>query len=203
MYATYIDKTTLETGTFQQQLVFYKNNQNIGFDGLTVEASVFGGVFTQNNIEVFYYDEPIYESLNQYGTPSNVEKPIYTKTDFKWHINDPERIKKHGNFSCRFTSADGKRVVYTKARMEVYPLGSQDDKALPTHMRCMNPKWKYGAEQVRLDLSINGQDYSGDFPFQFFDVLDLYRIVPLAGPNEGNTRVKLYGNGFTSTKEEV
>ena len=40
--------------------------------------------------------------------------------------------------------------------MEVYPLGSQDENALPTHMRCMSPKWKYGAEQVKLDFSING-----------------------------------------------
>ena len=71
-------------------------------------------------------------------------------------MNDPERLKKYGNFSCRFTSLDGKRVLYTKARMEVYPLGSQDENALPTHMRCMSPKWKYGAEQVKLDFSING-----------------------------------------------
>lgn len=33
--------------------------------------------------------------------------------------------------------------------------------------------------------------------------MDLYRIVPLSGPNEGNTRVKLYGSGYTSTKEDV
>ena len=31
----------------------------------------------------------------------------------------------------------------------------------------------------------------------------MYRIVPLAGPNIGSTRVKLYGSGFTSTKEDV
>jgi len=33
--------------------------------------------------------------------------------------------------------------------------------------------------------------------------LDLYRIAPLAGPNEGNTRVKLLGSGFTSTRDDV
>jgi hypothetical protein len=43
----------------------------------------------------------------------------------------------------------------------------------------------------------------GNLPFTIYDALDLYRIVPLAGPNEGNTRVKLIGSGYTSTKEDV
>ena len=77
------------------------------------------------------------------------------KTDFKWQTNDPEKFKRHGNFTCRFTSADGKKVVYTKARMEVFPLGSNDEKALPTHMRCVTPKWDK-PETGKLDLSVNG-----------------------------------------------
>lgn len=56
---------------------------------------------------------------------------------------------------------------------------------------------------MRLDVSVNGQDYMGDLPFTIYDALDLYRIVPLAGPNEGKTRVKLIGSGYTSTKEDV
>lgn len=86
--------------------------------------------------------------------------------------------------------------------MEVLPLGSNDEKALPTHMRCVTPKWDK-PETGKLDFSVNGQDYSGDFPFTFYDILDLYRIVPLAGPNEGLTKVKLYGSGYVSTKEDV
>jgi hypothetical protein len=86
--------------------------------------------------------------------------------------------------------------------MEIYPLGSSDDKQLPTHMRCVTPKWKT-TEPAKLDFSINGQDFAGDFPFSFYDILDLYRIVPMSGPNIGNTRVKLFGSGFTSTKEDV
>ena len=92
--------------------------------------------------------------------------------------------------------------MYTKARMEIYPLGGHDDSELPTHMFCNNPQWK-GAEQAKLDISVNGQDYSGDFPFTFYDALDLYRIAPMAGPNIGNTRVKIFGSGYTTTKEDV
>jgi hypothetical protein len=43
----------------------------------------------------------------------------------------------------------------TKARMEVYPLGSEEGQ-LPSHLRCNNPKWPYGGEPVTLDMSVNG-----------------------------------------------
>lgn len=95
---------------------------------MTVEASVYGNVFTENNIEIWYYEEPIYASLSEYGCPQNVQRPVFAKTDFKWNQNDFDKVKKHGNFSCRFTSLDGKRVVYTKGRPEMYPLGASDDK---------------------------------------------------------------------------
>lgn len=169
---------------------------------MTVEASVYGDVFTENNIEIWYYNDPIFESINENGSPRNLNKPIFAKTDFKWDSNDPKKFKKYGNFSCRFTSLDGQRVVYTKARMEVLPWGSGDENSLPTHMRCNTPKWNQ-TEPAKLDYSINGQDYSGDFMFYFYDILDLYRIVPMAGPNIGSTRVKLYGSGFTCGKEDV
>ena len=39
--------------------------------------------------------------------------------------------------------------------MEVYPFGNNDEKALPTHMRCVTPKWK-GYEITKLDISVNG-----------------------------------------------
>lgn len=69
-------------------------------------------------------------------------------------------------------------------------------------MRCNNPTWPV-SEAVKLDMSVNGQEYSGDFNFVFYDPLDLYRIAPMAGPNGGNTRVKLIGSGFNSQKEDV
>ena len=67
---------------------------------------------------------------------------------------------------------------------------------------CTSPDWK-SAEPVKMDISVNGQEYFGDFTFTFSDILDLYRIAPMAGPLEGNTRVKLIGSGFNSGKEDV
>ena len=86
--------------------------------------------------------------------------------------------------------------------MEFYPLGNAEEGSKPSHVKCNSPKWKT-SEQTKLEISVNGQDFSGDFTFTFYDVLDLYRIVPMSGPNEGNTRVKLYGSGFSGTKDDV
>jgi len=126
----YIDKRTIESPTFPQPSVSYKDtNDNIEFNPLTVEACVYGNTFTENNIEIYYYNEPNWESLEtKYGSPMNMESPIYAKTDYKWSKgNDPDKFEKYGNFTCRFSSYDGKRVVVTKARMENYPLSMDEN----------------------------------------------------------------------------
>jgi hypothetical protein len=48
--------------------------------------------------------------------------------------------------------------------MMVYPLLNPDENALPTHIKCMSPKW-YTPETVKFDISVNGQDYSGDYTY--------------------------------------
>lgn len=101
---------------------------------MTVEASVYGNMFTENNIEIWYYDEPNYIDLSSSGSPANLQKPLFVKTDFKWQTNDVDKFRKHSNFTCRFQSLDGKKVVYTKAKMEVYPVGNQEEDVKPTHV---------------------------------------------------------------------
>ena len=110
---------------------------------MAVEASAQANTYTKNNLEVWYYESLLYMPTNVLGALSNQEKPIFTQTNFKWDVNDPNRLRKYGNFTCRFKSLDGKRVEYTKARMEIYPLGSEEGQQ-PTHIRCNNPKWKGG-----------------------------------------------------------
>ena len=168
---------------------------------MAVEASVYGGVYTENNIMVYYYTEPTYEEPSQTGSPANIEKPILIKANFDWTKNDPVQFEKHGNFSCRFTSSDGKKVVYTKAKMERDPIGSTE--GLPTHLKCTSPMWHGADPGARLDFSVNGMDYTGGYTYVFTESLDLYRIVPMSGPLKGNTTVRLYGSGYNSSKEDV
>ena len=51
-------------------------------------------------------------------------------------------------------------------------------------------------ERVKLDITTNGYDYSGNFDFSFSDNLEIYRVAPLSGPNEGGTDVRFVGSGF-------
>lgn len=121
---------------------------------MTVEASVYGDVFTENNIEIYYYEEPKYEKTELDGSPANVEKPIMIKADFDWTKNDPKKIKESGNLTCRFTSSDKQTVIYTKAKLETNPIGSSGN---PTHIKCNSPDdWPAGADAATLDFSING-----------------------------------------------
>jgi hypothetical protein len=172
---------------------------------MVIEASVTGGLgFTDNVIEIWYYESPEVHSLSVYGAPNNQEKTIFVNTDFKWNVNDVDLFRKYGNFSCRFTSRDGAHSVTTKGRMEIYPIGQIDENSKPTHIRCNSPKWPM-QEEVKMDVSVNGQEYIGDFPFTFYEGLDIYRVAPMAGPNEGKTRVKVFGTGFNNglSKEDV
>jgi hypothetical protein len=59
------------------------------------------------------------------------------------------------------------------------------------------------SEEVILDISVNGDDYNGEYKVIFTEPLDVYRIVPMAGPLTGNTSIKLYGSGYDLNKEDV
>ena len=118
--------------------------------------------------------------------------------------NDMQNIIKHQNMTCRY-QLDGKTYL-TKAKMEKLPLGSkydmvQDSEAsLPTHMLCPSPKINH-AGQGKMDLSINGMDFHGNFDFKFTEPLDVYRINPTAGPMGGNNKIRMIGSGYKDTKE--
>ena len=59
--ATFIDKNTLETDTYPQAVMTYSSNgYNVGWDPINIDASVYGNGFTDNNVELYYYEEPDY-----------------------------------------------------------------------------------------------------------------------------------------------
>lgn len=56
---------------------------------MIIEASVTGGLgFTENGLEIWYYDPVEVQSLSVYGAPTNQEKTLFVKTEFKWNAND-------------------------------------------------------------------------------------------------------------------
>ena len=70
----------------------------------------------------------------------------------------------------------------------------------PNSMKIKTPEWvlKPGQnrQQVKLDLSINGYNFAGNFDFIFTEPLILHRSVPMAGPLTVNSNTFLIGQGF-------
>lgn len=74
--ATYIDKNTLRTTTIPQSLVNYNDQSNVLWDAIYIDASISGSNandFTDNEVEVFYYEEPEYKELSVAESAANIE----------------------------------------------------------------------------------------------------------------------------------
>ena len=168
---------------------------------MTIDASVYGDDFTDSNVEVYYYEDPEYGAINTNESPENVEKPLFIKTDFK--TNDMNRLEKLGNFTCRFKNEDGSKVYYTKAKMVHYPHAQGGKK---DHVHCKTPKWDLGEkdkEWIKVDVAVNGQNFLGNIDFLITQILKIHRTVPMAGPVEGDTNVRVIGLGYRPEKDNV
>lgn len=100
--AQFISSQELITPTYPQTIVNYLNSSNVLWDPMNLDAAVYEDDFTDNNVQVWYYQEPDYQGLSPDSAPANLETPIFIKTDFK--SNPIERLQKYGNFTCRFTA---------------------------------------------------------------------------------------------------
>jgi len=171
---------------------------------MSVEVSVYGSSYTENQIEVYYIYDPEYKSVNRNSVPRNMQVPLLIATDFFWQNNDKEQFGKYANFTCRFTLGD--KQVVTQGRMETLPLGSSymhgsADAPLPDHVVCPSAKM-VNSGTGKLEISANGVDYEGSgFPFEFQDPADIFRISPQSGPKETGGKIKIIGGGLKSTTQ--
>lgn len=192
-----MDKNTVSSPTLPFEMFRFEANKKIqNSDPVNVEVSVFNDKFTKNHIKVHYYDDPEFRAIHPRSAPANTQSPILIATNFNFQTNNKEVLMEYGQFKCRFMSADKREVIYTTGQPITYPFEIGAD---PTHVRCNTPIWPLNgreAERVKLDVTANGYDYTGNFEFLFSDKLELNRISPLSGPNEGGTPVILVGSGF-------
>lgn len=86
--------------------------------------------------------------------------------------------------------------------METSPIGSMKHGSLADQIRCRTPTWDYPGDEVKLDVSFNGLDYYGNFPFTFVEPLSTLRLSPLCGPIDGGTPVNIYGTGMNDSVPE-
>lgn len=50
---------------------------------MTIDASVYGNDFTDNNVEIYYYEEPTYTVTDKEETPASVENIVHVSATFK------------------------------------------------------------------------------------------------------------------------
>jgi hypothetical protein len=92
---------------------------------MTIDASIHGSNledFTDNTVQIFFYEDPDYKEMSIVESPANIESAIYITTDFK--KNPIDRLKKYANVVCRFKSLDDgtNQVYFTQGQLSVYPL---------------------------------------------------------------------------------
>lgn len=101
--ATFVDKKTLRTATFPQAQVKYSGSgENVAWDPMYIDATVIGDEFTENQVEVFYYQEPQVVAPNILESPANLQSQLLISLDFK--ANDMSRIAQYAKPKCRFTA---------------------------------------------------------------------------------------------------
>jgi len=184
-------------GTYDQTLM--NTDKNVGWDAWNIYMMNPDGEYTPNVIHLQYYEDLIFSKVSTQFAYANEEKPIIIKTDFNWdHGNNFKEFRQFATFTCRFSNADLSAQVVVPAIMESSPIGAYNATAMPDQIRCRTPKWNR-TETITLEVSVNGQDYMGNYQLAIVEPLRIFKISPMSGPIGGHTAVKLYGSGFTSS----
>ena len=165
--AQFLDKRTLVTPTFPQSEVRYKSSgKSVMWDALSIDATVIGDEYTQNDVRLYYYQDPVITKTSIAESPSNVEAHLIINADFGGQ--DKARLVEHAKPTCRFTL--GNKVVETGASLLHYPFNSSKDPSLINAFHCKSPQWNLDGtepEKAILEVSLNGQNYLGGLEYTF------------------------------------
>jgi len=195
--AKFISDTEVQCTTFAQSDIVYKNTgEPVGDEGFDVEVAVRDRKFTNSHNKFRYFKEPTYKGINPDRGSSSGGSYIVTETDFHWKSenntdgNNKEFIEKYIIVKCKFTGKN--QTVVVEGNIITYPFHSH---APSNAITCLSPPWS-GIEDVKIDLTINGKDYSGNFTFKYEEKLEGMKITPACGINGGETKITILGTGF-------
>jgi len=216
----YVTENLILAETFPRKEVYLdKTEQVFGYERFPVEVSVYNDDFTNNNLTIFYYDEP--DIINDLYGPgvnmdpkikSNIEQslvraiPCNLDTMIPIPVNSTKinkffhQIDTFANYTCKFEMDDDpEKYVVTYGFISSYPENSQERNLF----YCQSPVWdKIGNSKLR--ISLNGYDYSeSSFNIAFTDPIEILKIEPSCGPLNGGTNVQIYGTGFFKNKNHV
>lgn len=216
--AEFVSDTLIRAKTFPQNLVNEaESGSNIGFKKFAVEASVYNNDFTNNNVPIFYYDEPeIIQDIFTYNLPINSTDKELIAQSLVYNLPanadtviiipiDSSKINKYysqfndfANYTCSFTMVDDTtKTKITSGIITSYPIESE----LNNLFICQSPIWENTGKAI-VQISLNGVDFSETvFNIVFTDPIKIHSIEPPCGPRVGGTKVRIVGNGLLSSKE--
>jgi hypothetical protein len=213
---TYVDQNNIDAITFPKRIMTEeKTEKNVGFQRFPVEVSIYNGDFTNNNITIFYYDEPlIISDLSISDLDPNERKalgdslikslPANLDTFIPIPINSTnmedyyKQIDPFSNYTCKYELADDPTVnKITYGIITSYPYNS-DKKNI---FLCQSPIWDQTGK-TKIKISLNGEDFSErSYDIEFTDPLQILKVSPTCGPLNGGTEISFYGTGFTKDKQ--
>jgi hypothetical protein len=213
--AEYVDSTHLRTKSMPRNRIKVEaTGEPLQGQKFPVEISVFNNDFSNNNIKIFYFDEP--EIIQDLDTdivddsvfneeektalkPSLIKSiPANTETFIPIPINPAvmkdnyEDMKKFFNFTCKYTMIDTGIEKIESGILASYP----KDSGRNNLFFCETPNWEEVGKS-KIQISLNGYDFSAEsYSFEFTDPLYIHQMKPSCGPIEGNTEVEFIGTGF-------
>jgi hypothetical protein len=218
--AEFVSENLIMAETFPREEVYSEIAQDIfGYDRFPVEVSVYNDDYTNNNLTIFYYDEP--DIINDlYAEGVNIEPKVKTRLDealvrtipcnvdtmIPIPVNSTKiskffhQIDTFANYTCKFQlNDDPEKYKITYGVITSYPPNTQEKNLF----FCQSPIWEEVGDAT-IQISLNGYDFSeSSFDISFTDPIDILKIEPPCGPLNGGTNVQIYGTGFLKNKNHV
>lgn len=171
-------------------VTYQDTGDNVMYDLFPIEISVKDQVFTTSNISIRYIQNPEYLSINSDHGSANGFSYVIVQTNFHWDSTSEYDIIKYSNVKCRFFSKNTE--AFMQGSIINYPFVSDGD---PNAVSCLSPPWPTN-EKVNIQVTLNGKDYGGNFAYNYLEKISGQYLSPACGPNKGETKVTMQGNGF-------
>ena len=198
--ATYISQSEIQFTAPAQAVVSDENLNNIGFRRFVVEVSVYEDSYTNNGMEIQYFQQPIVGPLTSDGSPVifHVNTLKTVRTPVKINIPPGSTRSSFLNFAkirCRFQVLDD--VIVTVGIVVNYPFPSEVAGISDDYSRISCPSPKFTTEGPgNIAISLNGRDFVGNNKILVKPELKLLSVAPQCGPKEGGTHTVMNVQGF-------
>jgi len=210
--AQYISPTEISFTAPAQSTIKLADGTSIGDNPIYVEASVYNDEFTDNRVELNFYQQPaVGASLTSSGTGkyefhANAVSTLFIPISLQMQegIKQNEFLRKT-RVLCKFTINKQDTITEGKFVQYPYPIQGVFDLSY-LNVQCPTPI-PSSAGSGTVSLALNGQSYVGNLPITVLPQLQVSVIQPRCGPREGGTNINMnlagiqddeYGNLYFS-----